>query len=172
MHNMSSQLYNYVSNLIISYFNAQKIQPGERFNLYLENTESIKSLYEAIKNTPSLDAEPFTYTHPEGGNPYTTFSLQLDGTTVIVASSTSATEDYFTTLRNKVADQNDIFKGTAILILFSGKLDSLLGGSGSLIKEGMPLHHTRFKSHIEQDIERTSTLKRHEKLILKSVLDR
>ncbi|MCW4470219.1 DNA phosphorothioation-dependent restriction protein DptH [Flavobacterium sp. MFBS3-15] len=169
---MSSQLYNYVSDLIINYFTAQKIQPGERFNLYLENTESIKSLYEALKDNSSINAESFSYTHPEGGEPYTTFSLAINGAQVIVASSTSATEDYFTTLRNKVADQNDIFKGTAILILFSGKLDSLLGGSGSLIKEGMPLHHTRFKSQIEQDIEHNSSLKRHEKLILKSVLDR
>jgi DNA phosphorothioation-dependent restriction protein DptH len=172
MHNMSSQLYNYVSDLIINYFTAQKIQPGERFNLYLENTESIKSLYEALKDNSSINTESFSYTHPEGGEPYTTFSLVINGVQVIVASSTSATEDYFTTLRNKVADQNDIFKGTAILILFSGKLDSLLGGSGSLIKEGMPLHHTRFKNQIEQDIEHNSSLKRHEKLILKSVLDR
>jgi len=172
MHNMSSQLYNYVSDLILNYFKAQKIQPGERFNLYLENKESIELLFESIKHNTEVNAEPFSYTHPEGGDPYTTFSILIDGTKVVVVSSTSATEDYFTTLRNKVADQNDIFEGTAILILFSGKLDSLLGGSGSLIKEGMPLHHTRFKSQIEQDIEHTSSLKRHEKLILKSVLDR
>ena len=74
-------------------------------------------------------------------------------------------------LRNKVADQNGVFEGTAILILFSGKLDSLSGGSSSLIKEGMPLHYSRFKNQIEQDIEDNVTLKRYEKSILKTVLD-
>lgn len=172
MHNMSSQLYSYVSDLILDYFKSQKIQPGEKFNLYLENKDSIELLYQSIKNNSAVKADSFSYTHPDGGDTYTTFCFPIEGTSVIVASSASATEDYFTTLRNKVSDQKDIFEGTAILILFSGKLDSLLGGSGSLIKEGMPLHHARFKNQIEQDIEHTPTLKKHEKLILRSVLDR
>ena len=58
--------------------------------------------------------------------------MLIEDTKVIIASSAYASEDYFTMLRNKVADQKDVFEGTAILILFSGKLDSLLGGSGSL----------------------------------------
>lgn len=172
MHNTSSQLYKYVSNLIIGYFRSQKIQPGDRFNLYLEDKENIEFLYESLEHFSTVTIEPFSFTHPEGGEAYTTFCLLIDDTKVIIASSAFASEDYFTMLRNKVADQNDIFEGTAILILFSGKLDSLLGGSGSLIKEGMPLHYSRFKNQIEDDIENNSTLKKYEKLILKSVLDR
>jgi DNA phosphorothioation-dependent restriction protein DptH len=172
MHNTSSQLYKYVSNLIIGYFKSQKIQPGDRFNLYLEDRENIDCLYESLEHNSIVNIEQFSYTHPEGGEAYTTFCLLIDGTKVIIASSAFASEDYFTMLRNKVADQNDIFEGTAILILFSGKLDSLLGGSGSLIKEGMPLHYSRFKNQIEDDIEHNTALKKHEKLILKSVLDR
>ncbi len=172
MHNTSSQLYKYVSNLIIGYFKSQKIQPGDRFNLYLEDRENIEFLYESLEDSSISTIEPFSYTHPNGGEAYTTFCLLIGDTKVIIASSAFASEDYFTMLRNKVADQNDVFEGTAILILFSGKLDSLLGGSGSLIKEGMPLHYSRFKNKIEQDIEHNSTLKKYEKLILKSVLDR
>ncbi|PXY40602.1 DNA phosphorothioation-dependent restriction protein DptH [Flavobacterium cheongpyeongense] len=172
MHNTSSQLYKYVSNLIIGYFKSQKIQPGDRFNLYLEDKENIQSLYESLENDLETPIEQFSYTHPEGGEAYSTFSLLIEGTRVIIASSAFASEDYFTMLRNKVADQKEVFEGTAILILFSGKLDSLLGGSGSLIKEGMPLHYSRFKNHIEQDIEYSATLKKYEKQILNSVLDR
>lgn len=172
MHNTSSQLYKYVSNLIIEFFVSQKIQAGDRYNLYLEDKEHINFLYDSLKNNSLVSTESFTYTHPEGGESYSTFSLSIEGVNVIIASSTFASEDYFTMLRNKVADQNDVFEGSSILILFSGKLDSLLGGSGSLIKEGMPLHYSRFKSKIENDIENTTTLKRHEKIILKSVLDR
>ncbi|NDP21185.1 MAG: DNA phosphorothioation-dependent restriction protein DptH [Paludibacter sp.] len=172
MHNTSSQLYKYVSNLIIGYFTSQKIQPGDRFNLYLEDKENIEFLYESLEHNSKVAIEQFSYIHPEGGEAYTTFCIVIDGTKVIIASSAFASEDYFTMLRNKVADQNEIFEGTAILILFSGKLDSLLGGSGSLIKEGMPLHYSRFKNQIQQDIENSSTLKKHEKQILKAVLDR
>lgn len=172
MHNTSSQLYKYVSNLIIGYFKSQKIQPGDRFNLYLEDKENIQSLYESLERNLETPIEQFSYIHPEGGEAYTTFSLLIEDTKVIIASSAFASEDYFTMLRNKVADQKGVFEGTAILILFSGKLDSLLGGSGSLIKEGMPLHYSRFKNHIEQDIEYSTTLKKYEKQILNSVLDR
>lgn len=171
MHNTSSQLYKYVSNLIIGYFKFQKIQPGDRFNLYLEDKENIECLYESLEYNAIVNIEQFSYTHPEGGEAYSTFCLLIDDTKVIIASSAFASEDYFTMLRNKVADQNGVFEGTSILILFSGKLDSLSGGSSSLIKEGMPLHYSRFKNQIEQDIEHNTTLKRFEKSILKTVLD-
>ncbi|MDI5897659.1 DNA phosphorothioation-dependent restriction protein DptH [Flavobacterium yafengii] len=172
MHNISSQLYNYVSNLIIEYFISQKIQPGERYNLYLEGTENIQNLYTALNKNSLCKIEKFSYVHPDGGEIYQTFTLLIDNTKVIIASSEYASEDYFTMLRNKVADQSNFFEGTAILILFSGKLDSLLGGSGSLIKEGMPLHYSRFKNQIEHDIDKNTSLKKFEKEILKSVLDR
>ena len=48
MHNTSSQLYKYVSNLIIEFFVSQKIQPGDRYNLYLEDIEHIDSLYNSL----------------------------------------------------------------------------------------------------------------------------
>lgn len=172
MHNTSSQLYNYVTNLILNYFQLQKIQYGDRFNLYLEDPKTIEQLYNALQVQSSVPTIPFSYTHPDGGEAYTSFCLLIEDTKVIIASSAYASEDYFTMLRNKVADQKDVFEGTAILILFSGKLDSLLGGSGSLSKEGMPLHFSRFKSQIEQDIDRNTSLKKYEKTILKAVLDR
>lgn len=172
MHNISNQLYNYVSNLIIEYFIAQNIQPGDRYNLYLEENDHISSLYEALKETEISEQEPFIYTHPEGGTVYNSYCIKFANTKLIVASSTDASEDYFTMLRNKVAEQSGEFKGISILILFSGKLDSLLGGSGSLIKEGMPLHNSRFKKHIQQDIQDSSTLQKFEKEILKAVLER
>jgi DNA phosphorothioation-dependent restriction protein DptH len=172
MHSTSSQLYNYVTNLILNYFQAQKIQHGDRFNLYLEDPKTIEQLYTALQEQSSVSTVPFSYTHPDGGEAYATFCLMIEDTKVIIASSAYASEDYFTMLRNKVADQKDVFEGTAILILFSGKLDSLLGGSGSLSKEGMPLHFSRFKSQIEQDIDHNTSLQKHEKIILKAVLDR
>jgi len=42
MHNTSSQLYKYISNLIIDFFKSQKIQAGDRYNLYLEDKENLR----------------------------------------------------------------------------------------------------------------------------------
>ncbi len=172
MHNTSSQLYKYVSNLIIDYFIAQKIQAGDRFNFYLENQEHIEFLYDALAQNSKISTSTFSYTHPDGGENYSTFCLLIGSIKVIVASSASASEDYFTMLRNKVADQTDLFENTSILILFSGKLDSLLGGSGSLIKEGMPLHHLSFKNQILHDLDHNTELQKYEKSILRAVLER
>ena len=87
MHNTSSQLYKYVSNLIIEFFVKQKIQAGDRYNLYLEDIEHIDSLYDSLKKNSLVSIEPFSYTHPEGGQAYSTFSLLIEGIKVIIASS-------------------------------------------------------------------------------------
>ena len=171
MHNMSNQLYKYISTLIVDYFQEQKIAHGDRFNLYLEDDDHVKGLYSELQQAMP-DSGHFSYKHPDGdGSNYNTFFLKIGETNVLIASSENASEDYFTMLRNQVADQKNEFEGTAILILFSGKLDSLLGGSGSLIKEGMPLHYKGFKQTLLKDID-ASKFKKYEKLILKEVLER
>jgi len=169
---MSNQLYKYISTLIVDYFQEQKIAHGDRFNLYLENDEHVKGLYSELKKA-NINTGVFSYKHPDGdGSHYSTFFLKIGKTNVLIASSQNASEDYFTMLRNQVADQKVQFEGTAILILFSGKLDSLLGGSGSLIKEGMPLHYKSFKHTLLKDIDKSNSFKKYEKTILKEVLER
>ena len=171
MHNTSSQLYKYVSELIIEFFNVEQIQKGERSNLYLEDKNAIGLLFEALKENSTIPPKEFKYVHPTGGGTYSTIYLPIGSTKLIISSSDSASEDYLTMLRNKVAEQSDEFRDTAILIIFSGKLDSLLGGSGSLTKEGMPLHHYMFEKRIYKDIEKSKLLEQ-EKTLLKEVLER
>ena len=171
MHNMSKQLYKYISTLLVDHFKSQMLFSGERFNLYLENEEHVKGLYQELSET-WISSEEFVYKHPEGdGTEYKTYCLKLGEIKLIIASSENASEDYFTMLRNQVAEQKGAFENTAILILFSGKLDSLIGGSGSLIKEGMPLHYKSFKRRLLNDIENLSELKKFEKITLKEVLE-
>lgn len=168
---MSKQLYKYISTLLVDYFKSQMLFSGERFNLYLENEEHVKGLYQELSET-WISSEEFIYKHPEGdGTEYKTYYLKLGEIKLIIASSENASEDYFTMLRNQVAEQKGVFKNTAILILFSGKLDSLIGGSGSLIKEGMPLHYKAFKQRLLHDIENLNELKKFEKITLKEVLE-
>ena len=171
MHNISKQLYKYIATLIVDYFTNQSISSGDRFNFYLENEQHVKGLYHHLKET-KLPFEEFSYIHPEGdGSVYKTFTLDIGGIKLIIASSENASEDYFTMLRNQVAEQKGVFTDTAILILFSGKLDSLLGGSGSLIKEGMPLHYKTFKKILIENIDNSKNFEKFEKITLKEVLE-
>ncbi|MDM1465251.1 DNA phosphorothioation-dependent restriction protein DptH [Myroides odoratimimus] len=171
MHNISNQLYKYVAELIIEFFISEKIQKGERFNLYLEDKNAIELLFKALSENSIVPVKQFNYLHPDGGSTYSTIYIEIATTKVLISSSDTASEDYLTMLRNRVAEQEKDFEDTAILIIFSGKLDSLLGGSGSLIKEGMPLHHSMFKDRILKDIDR-SPLLNQEKKLLKEVLER
>lgn len=172
MHNTSNQLYNYISKLIVDFFKDQQIASGERFNLYLEDDKHVKGLYHELKESDEKKGD-FSYKHPEGsGSMYKTFYLQIGDTQLLIASSENASEDYFTMLRNQIADQKEDFAGKAILILFSGKLDSLLGGSGSLSKEGMPLHYRSFKKTLLRDIDASNVFQEFEKILLKEVLER
>lgn len=175
MHSMSSQLYKYVGRLIVQYFTDNKVQPGEKFNLYLEDGNKIQSLYESLRVENICIIEDFSYQHPNGDNPYETYSVNIAGTKVIIAAASSESpglEDYFTMLRNKVSDQKDEFINTSILILFSGRLDSLLGGSGSLLKEGMPLHYSIFKERIINDIVQHTEFSDLDKKILNFILEK
>src|SRR5690606_10933085 len=131
----------------------------------------IELLFKALSENSTVPVKQFNYLHPDGGSTYSTIYIEIATTKVLISSSDNASEDYLTMLRNKVAEQERDFEDTAILIIFSGKLDSLLGGSGSLIKEGMPLHHSMFKDRILKDIDR-SPLLNQEKKLLKEVLER
>lgn len=173
MHNTSSQLYKYIARLIVDYFTVQHIASGDRYNIYLENDKHVEGLYKVLQNMDGIEFEDFSYKHPEGGeSTYTSYCLKVNDTKVLIASSENASEDYFTMLRNQIAEQKDVFEGKAILILFSGKLDSLIGGSGSLIKEGMPLHNHSFRKKLEEEISKSSVFKDFEKEILQEAIER
>lgn len=169
---MSNQLYKYISTLIVDYFVEQKISPGDKYNLYLEDNDHVIGLYKELRKC-GIENYPFSYTHPGGdGSIYYTFYLLIGETKVIISSSENANEAYFTMLRNQVSNQKNEFEGTAILILFNGKLDSLSGGSGSLIKEGAPLHIKSFKKRLNDDINSTESFKKFEKILLSEVVNR
>ena len=56
MHNMSSQLYNYISSLIVDYFSEQRIAAGDRYNFYLEDENHVSGIYNVLKNGSDMEA--------------------------------------------------------------------------------------------------------------------
>ncbi|WP_430933258.1 DNA phosphorothioation-dependent restriction protein DptH [Saccharicrinis sp. 156] len=174
MHNMSNQPFKYISEKIITYFQREGLNAGERYNLFIEHQDKLDFQYSSLKEVPEEKVKEFEYSYPESDESYETFMIKINDVNLIVSKSSPehATVDYLTMLRNKVAEQVDPkFQKTAILILFSGNLDSILGGSGSLLKEGMPLHSKTFLETLEEDIK-SSNCKEYEKKILNKVITR
>ncbi|MCS3869462.1 hypothetical protein J3D55_002378 [Chryseobacterium ginsenosidimutans] len=170
MHNTLNPLYKYISELIVEFFIDQQIRPGDRYNLYLEEKSYVQQLFDALRSINALNIELFSYQHPSGSVPFISFTIKINDTKVLVVSSENATEDYFTMLRNNVSQQALGFENTAMLIIYSQKLESISGGSENLEKDGMPLHYLSFRKRVEKDINANKTLKHHEKEILKAVL--
>lgn len=171
MHNTLNPLYKYVSQLIVEFFTNQQIKPGDRYNLYLEEKSHVQQLFNALRTDSSLKTESFSYKHPSGKDTFESFSIEINQTKVLIASSENATEDYFTMLRNSISEQEKGFENTALFIIFSQKLESISGGSENLEKDGMPLHYLNFRKRVEKDIEQDNDLKYHEKEILKTLLE-
>jgi len=173
MHSTSEEFYKFLSKNIIEYLTNNNYVGGERFNIYLEQTGAVEKLYRSIRSEYSASIDDFSYKHKEGDKTYKTYSVSAnEAQLLVVASSEQVTENFITTIRNQIAKQEGDFKNKDVLILFSGKLDSLLGGSESLLKEGMPLHHKSFRGKVINSIEESKNLKKSEKEILKILVDR
>ena len=132
---MSNQFYNYLTGCVIEYFERKELKDGDRFNITLETNEKVNDFYNSLKK--SKLKKDFSY------ESYSTFSLSLNGIDLIVAATVNnVTEDYLTTLRNLISgkEKKSLFEDKAILFIHNSTLDSIIGGSESLIKKGMPLN--------------------------------
>lgn len=164
MHNMSNQFYNYISQIVLEYFKDEPVRSGDRFYLQLDNAVDVQGLVEALRNQG--DVKIFIYQH-ELGEPYETFSIEVKDVRVVIAYTTdNVTPDFLVTLRNQVGEQNNVWKGTALLSIVSEQLDSIQGGSSDLQKEGMPLHPSSLFKRLKNDIEKNSPLVKMEQIIL------
>lgn len=153
MHNTLDKFYNYLAEVLFRYFTAiNPLQPGDRYYIHFENEEDVIQCFsQLIAYQPEL-VEDFAYRFDDGTGLFTTKAIRFGGIRLILASHKDATENYLTLLRNQVAAQEGVFKDMAILILFNGQLDSLIGGSGDLTKSGMPLSFDSFQTDILERI--------------------
>ncbi|MCJ8014172.1 DNA phosphorothioation-dependent restriction protein DptH [Paenibacillus sp. KQZ6P-2] len=165
---MSNQFYNYVSNLLISFFSDINIQPGARYFLQLENEEEVISLVESLRDQSI--STPFVYQHNQG-SAYQSFSIEIGKVNLVIAyTSEGVSPDFLVTLRNQVGEQQGIWKDTALLSIVFKQLDSIQGGSTDLQKEGMPLHPKTFEAGLQDQID-SSVLNKVEQTILSERMD-
>lgn len=167
---MLNQFYNYLAKEIIKYFKGRFIKSGEKFHIQFEKKEEVLSMYNALKQ--ESDNKKFIYNIKDSVK-YETFVLNVDSTDIIVAATNeNVTVDFLVKLRNIVGDRTiQEFKDKAILFIHNTTLDSLIKGTISFYKEGMPFHKKNLIKSINNDLKK-SNLKVEDQYILKFILEK
>lgn len=166
MHSMSNQFYNYISELLLNYFNEVSISPGDRFYLQLDKQEEVENLVNALKLHKDGD---FIYQH-DYGNPYHSFYININDIRLVLAYTSSFVRpDFLVTLRNLVGEQLDQWERTALLSIVTEQLDSIQGGSSDLQKEGMPLHPNYLSEKLINEIEKSDMSKTDQIILLDKI---
>lgn len=154
---MSNIFYKFLSERIISYFKLNEPAAGDKYQILLENEEQVKYLYNELKeNKGSFE---FYYRDDERGVVYPTYALGFGSVELIVAAAMErgpqpVHPDFLAMLRNKVG-MDAGYENKAILFIHCSSKDSILGGAGSLGKEGMPLNIEEIEKDIDRKIDET-----------------
>lgn len=154
MRNMSNMFYDYLSEKIIKYFQSNIPDSGEKFYVQFETEKQVRALYSALEN--NIIASPFEYKDDVRGQLYETYELNFGKSQLIIAAAMEKGPhpDFLATLRNLVGVENG-YLTKAILFIHCSSLDSILGGAGSLSKEGMPLNIAEIEKDIRRRINET-----------------
>lgn len=142
MQYMLNLFYDYLRDKTTEYFNSINLEEGMRYNLNFDDENKVKEMYESFKR---LDTTIFKY------ESYETIQVPLKNnkSLIIAATIDGITSDYMTKLRNLISEKKSSFEDKAILFLHNSMLDSLIGGSESLTKAGLPLNIRNIKKDIE-----------------------
>lgn len=151
---MSDQFYSYLAEKIIDFFRINPLTPGSKYNIQFEKEEEVRELYEKLKdNTYYRDYE---YKDPKGEVKYNSYQLDFNGVQLIVSATRHDVQpDFLTRLRNMVGMEIG-YETKAILFIHNTTLDSIMGGTESFAKEGMPFHIDSIQKDIKSELEGSS----------------
>ena len=151
---MSDQFYSYLAEKIIEFFRANPLTSGSKYNIQFEKEEEVRNLYEKLKdNTYYRDYE---YKDPNGEVKYKSYQLDFNGVQLIVSATIDDVQpDFLTRLRNMVGVEPG-YETKAILFIHNTTLDSIMGGTESFAKEGMPFHIDSIQKDIKSELQGSS----------------
>ena len=151
---MSDQFYSYLAEKIIEFFRINPLTPGSKYNIQFEKEEEVRELYEKLKeNTYYRDYE---YKDPKGEVKYKSYELDFNGVQLIISATIDDVQpDFLTRLRNMVGMESG-YERKAILFIHNTTLDSIMGGTESFAKEGMPFHIDSIQKDIKSELEGSS----------------
>lgn len=166
---MLDQFYSYLSNKIIEFFIKNPLIAGTKYNIQFETDDQVRELYEKLKENTLY--RKYEYKDDNGLVKYNSYQLEFNGTQLIVASTIDNVQpDFLTRLRNMVGAEID-YENKAILFIHNTTLDSIMGGTESLAKEGMPFHIDTIQKDIKIQLA-NSPFTEVDKTIIKMNLDR
>lgn len=168
---MSNQFYEFISSELLSYLDHNDITPGDRYFLILNDYNEINKVKDAVENNSTYRKQ--TFEAPEYN--FSTINFNLEHSDVIfVFISEEITHDFLVTLRNKVSNQENIWKNKSVVFVINEDLDSITGGSFDLSKQGAPFHQTTLRDKIKiliKDTSKVNSLGSVEKEVLSYILD-
>ena len=166
---MSNQFYSYLSSKIINFFRQNPIIPGSKYNIQFEKEDQVRNLYEKLQDN-TLYRE-FEYKDSSGEVKYMSYELEFNGVSLIVSSTMDNVQpDFLTRLRNMVGMEEG-YEKKAILFIHNTTLDSIMGGTESFSKEGMPFHIDSIQKDIKKKLA-TESFTEIDKAIIKMDLER
>ena len=147
---MSNQFYSYLSSKIINFFKQNALIPGSKYNIQFETEEQVRNLYEKLKD--NILFREYEYKDLNGEVKYTSYQLDFNGVCLIVSSTMDNVQpDFLTRLRNMVGMEAG-YEKKAILFIHNTTLDSIIGGTESFSKEGMPFHIDSIQKDIKKKL--------------------
>ncbi|MCR6514273.1 DNA phosphorothioation-dependent restriction protein DptH [Clostridium sp. LY3-2] len=151
---MLDQFYSYLSEIIINFFKDNPLNSGAKYQIQFETEEQVRTLYDVLsQNTLSQD---FEYKDENGEVKYKSYELRLNGKELIVAATIDNVQpDFLTRLRNMVGQEAG-YENKGILFIHNTTLDSIVGGTESFSKEGMPFHVEFIQNNIKENINKNN----------------
>lgn len=169
MLNMLNQYYNYLTSKLYSWLKETQINNGDKYYLLLNDFEDVNKFITSMENNQALNTE--YYDLSKDGLNYKPLSIMINGIRVIFASNNDAvTADFLVTLRNRVGTFNEHWRNTALIFISDKALDSIIGGSTSLMRTGGPFHIETLRKNLDLEVEE-SLLSFSEKKVLNVAID-
>ena len=166
---MLDQFYSYLSNKIIEFFIKNPLMAGTKYNIQFETDDQVRELYEKLKENTLY--RKYEYQNHNGVVKYNSYQLEFGGKQLIVASTIDNVQpDFLTRLRNMVGAEVG-YENKAILFIHNTTLDSIMGGTESLAKEGMPFNIDTIQKDIKIQLA-NSSFTEVDKTIVKMNLER
>lgn len=145
---MLDHFYNYLSSKVLEFFTINPLTSGAKYNIQFEKQEQVESLYEELKNNTYY--KKYEYRDNNGEVKYTSYLLDFPNRKLIVSATIDNVQpDFLTRLRNMVGIEEG-YKDKAIIFIHNTNLDSIMGGTESFSKEGMPFHINSIQKDIRK----------------------
>ena len=174
MLSMLNELYDFIAKKIDAYFQTTyaegKLLTGETFCLKLDTDEMVSKVSDALHEISVAKGICGEYKLScESGETYSTYTLNLGGTEIIIAPQINGmTSDFLcATLRNEA---NNVQK--PILMISANPIDSAISGSKNMAANGMPFYGEELMKEIREMVSNSTQLTSVEKQILEFELKR